>query len=64
MVIVKQAVDQNVVATYLEVGRTEHIPNQMNPIFRQSIIMDYNFDSQHPIRILVYDIDHGDTQSK
>ncbi|MED6264795.1 Copine-3 [Characodon lateralis] len=42
---------------WYEIGRTEKIPNCLNPKFSKSIILDYYFEMVQKLRFELYDID-------
>eukprot|EP00057_Strongylocentrotus_purpuratus_P010854 XP_011665328.1 PREDICTED: copine-3 isoform X2 [Strongylocentrotus purpuratus] len=44
---------------WIEVGRTERIKNNLNPVFTQGITFDYCFEEVQKLRFSVYDIDNS-----
>jgi hypothetical protein len=38
-----------------EVGRTEVVQNNLNPVFKKKVEMDYTFEKQQQLKFLVYD---------
>ncbi|XP_041453938.1 copine-3-like isoform X2 [Lytechinus variegatus] len=44
---------------WVEVGRTERIKNNLNPVFTQGISIDYCFEEVQKLRLCVYDIDNA-----
>lgn len=45
---------------WIEVGRTEIVVNNLNPVFVTRVILNYKFESVQHLRFQVYDADEGD----
>jgi len=42
---------------FVEVGRTEHINDTLNPVWQKKIILDYNFEERQFLKFSVFDSD-------
>lgn len=51
------------IETYMEIGRTEIIYNNLNPQWNTKIQMDYFFESKQQLRFEIYDIDNNKTNN-
>merc|ERR1739848_225352 len=50
-------------ANYQEIGRTEIIWDNLNPVFVKKFVVDYYFEEVQPIKFEVYDIDDENTRN-
>merc|ERR1719206_415849 len=48
----------------MEVGRTECIMDNLNPVWQKKINLDYNFEQRQMLRLRVYDLDSDSVGSK
>ena len=46
----------------VELGRTEQIPNNLNPIWNKKFTIDYRFEERQVLRFAIYDWDGASTQ--
>ena len=49
---------------WLEVGRTECVMDNLNPVWQKKIVLDYNFEQRQMLRLRVYDLDSDCVGSK
>ena len=49
---------------WMEVGRTECIMDNLNPVWQKKIVLDYNFEQRQMLRLSVYDLDSDSVGSK
>jgi len=42
---------------WIELIRTEHIQDNLNPDFGKKVTLEYHFEEQQPLRFEIYDID-------
>ena len=49
---------------WLEVGRTECVMDNLNPVWQKKIVLDYNFEQRQMLRLSVYDLDSDSVGSK
>ena len=49
---------------WMEVGRTECIMDNLNPVWQKKINLDYNFEQRQMLRLRVYDLDSDSVGSK
>ncbi|KAL6066275.1 Copine-2 [Balamuthia mandrillaris] len=42
---------------WVEVGKTEHLHNQKDPVFQTKFVLDYYFERVQKLRFMVYDVD-------
>eukprot|EP01096_Ripella_sp_DP13-Kostka_P000596 TRINITY_DN1064_c2_g1_i2.p1 TRINITY_DN1064_c2_g1~~TRINITY_DN1064_c2_g1_i2.p1 ORF type:complete len:956 (+),score=432.93 TRINITY_DN1064_c2_g1_i2:97-2964(+) len=47
---------------YNEIGRTERIDDNLNPVFSKSIVVEYHFERVQELRFSVFDIDSESTR--
>jgi len=48
---------------WVEIGRTEHINDNLNPVWEKKLLMDYNFEQRQMLRLSVYDLDDESSKS-
>jgi len=46
---------------YVEIGRTERISDNLNPVWQKKIVLDYNFEERQTLKFNVYDSDSSTT---
>jgi hypothetical protein len=49
---------------WMEVGRTECVMDNLNPVWQKKIVLDYNFEQRQMLRLRVYDLDSDGVGSK
>jgi Ca2+-dependent lipid-binding protein len=49
---------------WMEVGRTECVMDNLNPVWQKKIVLDYNFEQRQMLRLRVYDLDSESVGSK
>jgi len=49
---------------WMEVGRTECVMDNLNPVWQKKIVLDYNFEQRQMLRLRVYDLDSDSVGSK
>ena len=42
---------------FIEIGRTEMIEDNLNPVWQKKIVLDYNFEQRQLLKFAVYDYD-------
>jgi len=48
---------------WIEVGRTECVMDNLNPVWQKKIVLDYNFEQRQMLRLRVYDLDSDSVSS-
>merc|ERR1719365_103833 len=48
----------------MEVGRTECVMDNLNPVWQKKVLLDYNFEQRQMLRLSVYDLDSDSIGSK
>ena len=49
---------------WLEVGRTECVMDNLNPVWQKKMVLDYSFEQRQMLRLSVYDLDSIRVDSK